>query len=98
MHLHDCLVEALTGHFAADRNLAAVDVDVLLLQRLGDVFPRHRSEEPPILADAHGDVRRDLFELRRHQACLVLRHGVLTRLCPCLCLCHVHVLRARGQR
>ena len=41
MYLDDCLVQPLTYDFAADRDLAAIHVDVFLLQRLSDILARH---------------------------------------------------------
>ena len=44
MYLDDCLVQPLTYDFAADRDLAALHVDVFLLQRLSDILARHRTK------------------------------------------------------
>ena len=51
----------------------------------------------PVLADAHGDLHLDLFELRRHEFRLIDRHCVFACLCPRLRLCHIHILAACGQ-
>ena len=97
VYLDDSLIDALARHLSIDRDLAAIHVDVLLLQCLCDILARHRAKETPVLADAYGDLHRDLFELRGHELCLVDLHRILARLCARLCLCHVHIRRIRGQ-
>ena len=97
MHLDDGLVQALADHLAANRNLAAIHIDVLLLQSLRDILARHCTKESSVLADAHGDLHLDLFELRRHQLCLIDRHRILACLRACLRLCDVHILTVCGQ-
>ena len=97
MHLDDSLIDAFARHLSVDRDLAAIHVDVLLLQRLRDILSRHCAKEPPVLADAYGDLHRDLFELRGHEFCLIDLHRILARLCTCLCLCDVHIRRIRGE-
>ena len=98
MHLYDCLVQPLAHNLATNHDLAAVDVDVLLLQRLGNILARHRTEEAAVLSNAYRDLHLDLFELRRHQFCLVDRHRLLACLRARLRLGDVQVRAARGQR
>ena len=97
MPLDDCLVQPLAHNLAANRNLASIHVDVLLLQCLRDILARHRAEEPPVLADTHGNLHLDLLELRCHEFCLIDRHGILARLRARLRLCDIHILAARRQ-
>ena len=74
MHLDHCLVLARARDLALQRNLAAVDVDAVLLgERVGDILARDRAEELAAFADAHGDLDADLFELRGQKARLVGR-------------------------
>ena len=65
MYLDHCLVFARARDLALQRNLAAVDVDAVLLgECVGDVFSRDRAEELATFTDAYGDLDTDLFELR----------------------------------
>ena len=65
MYLDHCLVFARARDLALQRNLAAVDVDAVLLgECVGDVFSRDRAEELAAFTDAYGDLDADLFELR----------------------------------
>ena len=96
MNLDDRLIDAGAHHFTLDGDLALVDVDVLLLERIRDILARHAAEELAAVADADRDLDLDLLELLGHEFGLVSCHGLLTGLGACLGIGYIEVLR-RGR-